>query len=73
MLQDNIVIVVDTSNYKTTYSEKVPFKAKVIEKDNDTVTVKSVTTNKEYELYSHQILECLEIKDIIKILNLGNY
>ena len=27
MIQDNLVIVVDTSNYKATYSEDVPFKA----------------------------------------------
>ena len=31
-LEDNIVIVVDNSNYKAEYAEKVPFRAKVLDK-----------------------------------------
>lgn len=36
-LEDNIVIVVDSSNYKASYAENVPFKAKVKEKLNDEI------------------------------------
>ena len=73
MIQDNLVIVVDTSNYKTTYSENVPFKAIVTEKFDLTIWVKSITTGKEYELYYNQILEGLEMEDIVKLLDLSKY
>ena len=65
MIQDNLVIVIDTSNYKATYSEDVPFKAIVTEKFDLTIWVKSITTGKEYELYYNQILEGLEMEDIV--------
>ena len=70
MIQDNLVIVVDTSNYKATYSEDVPFKAIVKGKFDLTIWVKSITTGKEYELYYNQILEGLEMEDIVKLLDL---
>ena len=73
MIQDNLVIVVDTSNYKATYSEDVPFKAIVKEKFDLTIWVKSITTGKEYELYYNQILEGLEMEDIVKLLDLSKY
>lgn len=73
MIQDNLVIVIDTSNYKATYSEGVPFKAVVTEKFDLTIWVKSITTGKEYELYYNQILEGLEMEDIVKLLDLSKY
>ena len=73
MIQDNLVIVVDTSNYKANYSENVPFKAIVTEKFDLTIWVKSITTGKEYELYYNQILEGLEMEDIVKLLDLSKY
>jgi len=72
-MRDNTVIVVDTSNYKSSYSEKVPFKAIVQEKFGIQIWVKSVTTNKEYELYSYQILEAMDIEDIRKLIDLSKY
>jgi len=73
MIQDNLVIVVDTSNYKATYGENVPFKAIVTEKFDLTIWVKSITTGIEYELYYNQILEGLEMEDIVKLLDLSKY
>lgn len=73
MIQDNLVIVIDTSNYRATYSEEVPFKAVVIEKFDLTIWVKSINTGKEYELYYNQILEGLEMEDIVKLLDLSKY
>lgn len=73
MIQDNLVIVIDTSNYKANYSEAVPFKAIVIDKDDLIIWVKSITTNKEYELYFYQILEGLEIEKIINLLDMSKY
>lgn len=72
-MQDNIVIVIDTSNYKKPYTEKCPFKAKVIEKYDNEIVVKSITTNKKYELYYDQVLEYCSIEDIKKLINLNNY
>lgn len=73
MIQDNLVIVIDTSNYRATYSEEVPFKAVVTEKFDLTIWVKSINTGKEYELYYDQILEGLEMEDIVKLLDLSKY
>jgi len=73
MIEDNIVIVIDTSNYKASYSEKVPFKAIVTEKYDNELWVKSLTTNKEYELYYNQIIEGLDIEEIIKVIDLSKY
>jgi len=73
MIQDKLVIVVDTSNYKATYSEEVPFKAVVTKKLDITIWVKSITTGKEYELYYNQILEELDIEDIAKLIDLSKY
>lgn len=49
-----LVTVTDTSNYKSTYSEAVPFEAKVIEKYDIHTLVESLKTGKKYELYTHQ-------------------
>lgn len=73
MIQDNLVIVIDTSNYKSTYAESVPFKATVAWKFDSTLTVNSITTGKEYELYYDQILEGLEMSDIIKLIDLSKH
>ena len=54
---DDIVIVLDNSNYNSKYAEKVPFKAKVIDKTATEIWVKSLKTGKEYELYYTQVLE----------------
>ena len=74
MLEDNIVIVLDNSNYLSSFAEETPFKAKVINMytDND-ITVKSVETGKEYELYPHQILEALNIEEIRGLIDKSNY
>jgi hypothetical protein len=73
MLEDNIVIVVDNGNYKADYAEKVPFKAKVEDKYENEIIVRSLKTGKEYELYYHQILEALDIEEIVKMLDLSKY
>lgn len=72
-MEDNLVIVVDNSNYKASYSESVPFKSKVIDKYEHEVVVKSITTGKEYELYYTQILEALSIEEVINMLDLSKY
>lgn len=73
MIEDNIVIVLDLSNYKESFKEDVPFKAKVIDKYDINTVVKSQTTGKEYELYDHQIIEGLEIEDIKNLINIDKY
>ena len=73
MLEDNIVIVVSNDNYKSSYAEKVPFKAKVKEKLDNEIWVTSLVTGKEYELYYSQILEALNIEEIIKMLDMSKY
>lgn len=73
MIEDNIVIVIDNSNYKASFAEDVPFKAKVTQKYDNVVWVKSFTTSKEYELYYDQILEGLDIEEIIKLIDLTKY
>lgn len=71
---DNIVIVIDTSNYIKEYAEKAPFKAVMFPPLCDgSIWIKSVVTGKEYELYSNQILEMLEINEIEELLNLNKY
>ena len=68
-----MVIVVDNSNYKADYAEKVPFRAKVLDKYENEIVVISLKTGKEYELYYHQILEELELEEIVKIVDLSKY
>lgn len=73
MLLDNIVIVVDNGNYKSSYAEKVPFRAKVKKKFINEIIVVSLETGKEYELYYNQILEYLDLDKIVKMLDLSKY
>jgi hypothetical protein len=73
ILPDNIVIVIDTGNYLASYSEEVPFKAKVIDKDERGIFVKSIYTGKEYDLYYDQILEAMDIKEIRKLVDVSKY
>ena len=73
MIQDNLVIVINTSNYKSSYSEDTPFKAVVTEKLDSTIWVKSVLTNREYELYYDQVLESLDIAIIKNLLDMSKY
>jgi hypothetical protein len=75
MIEDieNTVIVVSLDNYKSDHQETIPFRAKVKECYENEIVVKSLATNKEYELYYHQILEALGIEEIIKLVNLKNY
>jgi hypothetical protein len=73
MMKDNTVIVLDTSNYKSSYGEEVPFKAVVEDKDELNIIVISITTRKRYELYSHQILESMDLEDIKQLINLEDY
>lgn len=70
--RDNIVIVIDNSNYKESYAEKCPFKAVITDrwKDNQ-IVVRSLETGKEYELYYYQILEFLSMEEIADILTNG--
>lgn len=70
---DDIVIVVDLSNYKPELREDVPFKAVVIDKYEREVVVASKSTGILYELYYDQILESMEIEDIKRILDLTKY
>ena len=71
MIKDNTVIVLDNGNYKSSYAEKCPFKAVVRDNYDNTLIVKSLTTNKEYELYKYQILEGLDIEEIENIIDLS--
>lgn len=70
-LEDNIVIVIDTSNYKESYSEPIPFKAEVVNKYEKEICVISSTTGKEYELDYNQILEGLPIEQIKSLINVN--
>ncbi len=67
---DGIVIVIDVGNYKKSYAEEIPFKAKVIRRYDACVLVQSLITDKEYELYFYQTIEGLEIEEIKEILKL---
>lgn len=69
----NTVVVIDTSNYKSSYSEAVPFKARVVDLLLEVVVVQSSDTGKVYELYHNQVLEFLDIEEIKAMLNLKNY
>lgn len=73
MIEDNVVIVIDTSNYLKSYSEPVPFRAKVEEKYDNEIWVVSLTTGKEYELYYNQILEYYSNEDLLKFIDVSNY
>ena len=70
---ERTVIVLDTSNYKNSYSEKTPFKAVVEQIYDNEIWVKSVETGKQYELYYNQILEAMDIDEIIFMLGGGDY
>ena len=72
-MKENTVIVVDTSNYQEVFAEQVPFKATIVEQEEDRVLVKSITTEKEYDLYPYQVLEALDIEEIINLLDLSKY
>lgn len=72
-MEDNIVIVLDNSNYKGDYAELPPFKAKVIDKYEREIMVKSLSTRKTYTLYYYQILEFLPIKEIRQLIDLNKY
>jgi hypothetical protein len=68
------VIVINTDNYKAAYSEPVIFKAVITEiTDHPCYWVKSLVTGIKYELYDHQILECLDIEEIRKLIDLSKY
>lgn len=73
MIEENIVIVIDTANYKADYTEPTPFKAKITDIYKNGTWVKSLTTGKQYELYDEQILEGLEIDKISALLNMSEY
>lgn len=70
---ERTVIVIDTNDYRSYYSEKVPFKAIVQDVYDNKIVVKSIKSNREYELYYHQILESMDMEDVKKLLNLDNY
>lgn len=70
---ERTVIVLDTSNYKDSYSEKTPFKAIVEQIYDNEIWVKSIETGKEYELYYNQILEATHIDEIKFMLSGGEY
>ena len=67
------VIVIDTGNYKASYSEKIPFKAIVKDIYDNEIWAESIVTGKLYELYYNQILESMNIEEIKSLLNLDNY
>jgi hypothetical protein len=74
MIQGQIIIVIDLSNYKASYAEQTPFKAELYEiTDYPCYWARSLVTGKEYELYDHQILEGLPISDIEKLIDLSKY
>lgn len=70
---ERTVIVLDTSNYKESYSEPTPFKAKVKDIYDNEIWVVSLATGKEYELYYYQILETMDIEEIKYMLSGGEY
>lgn len=74
MKEGQIVIVIDTSNYNSSYSEKVPFKAELFSITSyPCYWVRSLVTGKEYELYENQILEGLPIDEISNLLDMSKY
>lgn len=70
---ERTVIVIDTSNYKSSYSEPTPFKALVKDIYEREITVTSLETGKKYELYYNQILETMSIEEIKYMLSGGEY
>lgn len=70
---ERTVIVLDTSNYKNSYSEKVPFKATVGTIYDNEIWVTSLVTGKKYKLYYFQILESMDIEEIKYMLAGGEY
>lgn len=74
MIKEQTVIVVDLSNYKSSYSEKIPFKGVLIDITNyPCYIVKSLSTGNEYELYESQLLEGLDIDVICRMMNMREY
>lgn len=71
-MEDNLVIVLDLDNYKESCRESVPFKAKVVDKYEYQLVVKSFKTNKEYEIYYNQILEFYEDEYLVNIIKYGD-
>jgi len=56
MKEGEIITVINTDNYKSSYSEKTPFKAELyLITDYPCYWVRSLQTGKEYELYDYQI------------------
>ena len=54
------ITVLDIDNYNVECGEKIPFKATLIEiTDYPCYWVKSIITDRKYELYEHQIKEKL--------------
>jgi len=72
-MKDNTVIVVDLSNYKKEYQEKVPFKGIITAKYDNELWVESLVTDKEYLIYYTQCLEGLPVEDIEKMIDLSKY
>ena len=70
-MTDNIVIIIDTGNYIASFAEPTPFRARVIDKYEKEIVVKSLETNKVYELYYFQILEYLDLEEIRELFKCG--
>ncbi len=74
MKEGNLVIVIDTSNYKSSYSERTPFKGELYKiTDYPCYWVRSEASGKEYELYKNQILEGLDISEIKNLIDMSKY
>lgn len=71
MLQFQLVIVVDLSNYNL--GEETPFKAIFLRKEDNCYWVKSTITGENYEIYDFQILETLPIDKISNLLDMSKY
>jgi len=56
----DVIIVINTDNYQSIYSEKGIFKAKITSISTGTIWVESLKTKKKYELYPEQILQEVE-------------
>ena len=72
LIKGQSVIVLDTSNYKDSYSndDPVPFKATVeAVYNNYDIVVTSDESLKKYELYPSQILECFDDDAIKKMVS----
>jgi hypothetical protein len=74
MKEGQVVIVIDTGNYKAGYSEELPFKGELYKiTDYPCYWVRSLVTGREYELYENQIMEGLSIKEIGNLLDMSKY